>query len=56
MELGEQIRQWLVAHEARIDFSEKGFITRRIKATPKEWEELYRLLGLEGISNGSRNG
>ncbi len=46
MKLGEQIRQWLVAHESRIDFSEKGFITRRIKATREEWEEFYRLLGL----------
>jgi len=43
-ELGEVARQWLVTHEYSIDFRDKGFIKRTIKATKEEWEDFYRLL------------
>ena len=48
MEIGEQIRQWLIVHEYSIDFRDKGFIARTIKATRGEWEKFYGLLGVQG--------
>jgi len=47
---GEQIRQWLVAHEYSIDFSEPGFISRTIKAKREEWNELYNLFTQPPVS------
>ena len=48
---GEQIRQWLIAHEESIDFSEAGFMKRTIKANKEDWEMFYVLLGKASEAN-----
>lgn len=44
MKIGEQIRQWLMAHEYSLDFRDPSYIKRTIKATKEEWDEFFRLL------------
>ena len=44
MTITEQIRQWLIAHEFELNFTEKNYTRRTFRATKMEWEEFYRLL------------